>query len=140
KRNSDLSMTMTVEVIPRIENLTYENIPVKNVPVEITDEEVDTAMGNIAEERATYEASDGPIQTGDLVTIDYTVREDNALVKDVVLKVGSGPYPKEFFDGLQGGKKDEEIEIEAAFPEDMQSPYAGKKHTFIIRIREVKKK
>ncbi len=140
KRNSDLSMTMTVEVAPQIENLTYEDIPVKNVPVEITDEEVDTVINNLADERATYEASDGPVQTGDLVTIDYTVREDNSLVKDMVLKVGSGPYPKEFFDGLEGGKKDEEIEIEAAFPEDMQSPYAGKKHTFIIRIREVKKK
>ncbi|MGO9015898.1 MAG: trigger factor [Dissulfurispiraceae bacterium] len=140
KRNSDLSMTMTVEVMPQIDNLSYENIPVKNVPVEITDEEVDTVMSNLADERATYEASDSPIQAGDLVTIDYTVREDNALVKDVVLKVGSGPYPKEFFDGLEGRKKDDEIEIEAAFPEDMQSPYAGKKHSFIIKIREVKKK
>jgi len=140
KRNSDLSMTMTVEVRPKIENLTYENIPVKNVPVDITDEEVETVIRNLADERATFEASDGPIQTGDLVTIDYTVREDNALVKDVVLKVGSGPYPKEFFDGLQGSKKDQDLEIEAAFPEGMQSPYSGKKHTFIIRIREVKKK
>lgn len=139
KRNADLYMTLTVEVVPQIENLTYENIAVKNVPVEITDEEVDTVMGNLAEERATYEVSDGPIQTGDLVTIDYTVRDDNALVKDVVLKVGSGPYPKEFFDGLKGSKKDDEIEVEAVFPEDMQSPYAGKKPTFIIRIREVKK-
>ncbi|HKN19691.1 MAG TPA: trigger factor [Dissulfurispiraceae bacterium] len=140
RRNSDLSMTMTVEVMPKIENLTYEDIPVKSVPVEITEEEIITVMGNLADERATYEASDGPIQTGDLVTIDYTVREDQGLVKDVVLKVGSGPYPKEFFDGIQGHRKDEEVEIEASFPEDMQSPYAGKKHTFIIRVREVKKK
>lgn len=139
KRNSDLSMTMIVEVMPRIENLTYENIAVKNVPVEITDEEVDTIMGNLAEERATYEASGDPIQAGDLVTIDYTVKEDNSQVKDVVLKVGSGPYPKEFFDGLLGFRKDEEIEVAAAFPEDMQSPHAGKKPTFSIRIREVKK-
>ncbi|HXW69387.1 MAG TPA: trigger factor, partial [Dissulfurispiraceae bacterium] len=140
RRNSDLSMTMTVEVMPKIENLTYENITVRGVPVEITDEEINTVMGNLADERATYEASDSPIQTGDLVTIDYTVREDQGSVKDVVLKVGSGSYPKEFFDGLQGLRKDEEVEIEAAFPEDMQSPYAGKKHTFIIRVREVKKK
>ncbi len=140
KRNSDLSMTMTVEVVPKIENLTYENITVKSVPVEITDGEVETVMGNLADERATYEAADGPVETGDLVTIDYTVREDNSVVKDVVLKVGSGPYPKEFFDGLQGGRKDDEIEIEATFPEGIQSPYAGKKHTFVVRIREVKKK
>ncbi len=140
KRNSDLSMTMTVEVVPKIENLTYENITVKSVPVEITDGEVETVMGNLADERATYEASDGPVETGDLVTIDYTVREDGSVVKDVVLKVGSGPYPKEFFDGLQGSRKDDEIEIEATFPEGIQSPYAGKKHTFVVRIREVKKK
>ena len=139
RRNSDLSMTMTVDVMPRIENLTYENIPLKNIPVEITDGEVDTAMGHLAEERATYEASDDPIQAGDLVTLDYTVKEDSSAVKDVVLKVGSGPYPKEFFDGLLGGRKGEEIEVEAAFPEDMQSPHAGKKLAFIISIREVKK-
>ncbi len=139
RRNSDLSMTMTVDVMPRIENLTYENIPLKNVPVEITDEEVDTAMGRLAEERATFEASDDPIQAGDLVTLDYTVKEDSSTVKDVVLKVGSGPYPKEFFDGLLGRRKDEEIEVEAAFPEDMQSPHAGKKLALNISIREVKK-
>jgi trigger factor len=139
KRNTDLYMTLTVEVVPQIENLTYENIAVKNVPVEITDEEINTVMGNLAEERATYEASDGPIQIGDLITIDYTVKEDNSMVKDVVLKVGSGPYPKEFFDGLLGSRKDEEIEVEAFFSEELQSPYAGKKSTFMIRVREVKK-
>ncbi len=140
KRNADLSMTLTVEVMPKIENLVYQDIPVRDITVEVKDEEVDTYLQTLAEERATYEASDDPVQTGDLVTIDYTVKEDNSLVKDVVLKVGSGPYPKEFFDGLIGRKKDEELEIQAVFPEDMQSPYAGKAPTFIVSVREMKKR
>ena len=138
-RNSDLSMTLIVEVMPRIDNFVYENIPVQSEPVEVKDDEVDTVLCNLAEERATYEASDAAIQSGDLVTIDYTSKEDNSSVKDAVLKVGSGPYPKEFFDGLVGSRKDDVVEIEATFPEDMQSPYSGKKQAFITTIREVKK-
>ncbi|MBF0558551.1 MAG: trigger factor [Nitrospirae bacterium] len=139
RRNSDLSMTMTVEVMPKIENLSYENIAVKNVPAEVSDEEVQNVLKGLAEERATYEASDGPIQTGDLVTLDYSVKGEDTTNKDVVLKIGSGPYPKEFFDGIIGRIKDEEFEVEAAFPDDMQSPHAGKKPVFVITVREVKK-
>jgi trigger factor len=138
-RNADLSMTVVVDVMPRIDNFVYDDIPVKSVPVEVKDDEVETVLCNLAEERAAYETSDGPIKQGDLVTIDYTVKEDNTQVKDVVLKVGSGPYPKEFFDGLVGSSKDAEVEIEATFPEGMQSPYAGGKHSFSVKIREVKK-
>ncbi len=140
KRHADLSMTLTVEVMPKVENLVYQDITVKDVPVEVKEDEVDRYLSTLAEERATYEASDDPVATGDLVTIDYTVKDDNTSVKDVVLKVGSGPYPKDFFDGLTGRKKDEEFEIEATFPEDMQSPYAGKKPTFVVGIREMKKR
>jgi len=139
RRNSELSMTMTVDVMPKIEALSYENITVKNVPVEITDEEVLALMKNLAEERATYESSFDPVEAGDMVTIDYVVKGEETTAKDVVLKIGSGPYPKEFFDGIIGRRKDERIEIEAVFPDDMQLPYAGKKTSFVISITEVKK-
>lgn len=140
KRNESLSMTVSVEVRPKIENLNYEEITVKEVPVEVKDEDVDAVLNRLAEERATYESVDDAISAGDLITMDCEVRDDGAAANDVVLKVGSGPYPQEFFDGLIGKKKDEEFEITASFPEDLQSQFAGKKPTFNVKVKEVKRR
>ncbi|MCL4491925.1 MAG: trigger factor [Nitrospirae bacterium] len=148
QRNIPLSMTIMVDVRPKVENLNYEDIPVKDIPIEVIDAEVDSVLKNLAEEKAAYEAVDDGINTGDLVTVDYTVKSagtaDNphwdSTAKDVVLKVGSGPYPQEFFDGLTGKRKDEEFELEAAFPEDLQSPFAGKKPKFEIKIKDIKRR
>lgn len=143
KRNEPLSMTVAVEVRPKVENLNYEGVTVKGVSVEVKDDEIDTVLNRLAEEKATYESADEAVNQGDLVTIDYTVREageDNTVARDVVLKVGSGPYPQEFFDGLAGKKKDEEFTVEASFPEDSQSPFAGKRPKFEIKIKDIKRR
>ncbi|MCL4456008.1 MAG: trigger factor [Nitrospirae bacterium] len=140
KRNGPLSMTVSVEVRPKIENLNYEEITVKEVPVEVKDEDVDEVLKRLAEERATYESVDDAISAGDLITMDYEVKDDGAAANDVVLKVGSGPYPQEFFDGLIGKKKNEELEITAGFPEDLQSPFAGKKPAFNVKVKEIKRR
>lgn len=143
KRNEPLSMTVAVEVRPKVENLNYEGVTVKGVSVEVKDDEIDTVLNRLAEEKATYESADEVVNQGDLVTIDYTVREageDNTVARDVVLKVGSGPYPQEFFDGLAGKKKDEEFTVEASFPEDSQSPFAGKRPKFEIKIKDIKRR
>jgi len=138
KRNEPISMTVSVEVRPRVENLDYENVTVKEVPVEVRDEEVDAVLNRLAEEMATYESVDDAVNAGDLVTIDYTV--EGTVSNDVVLKVGSGPYPQEFFDGLVGKKKDEEFIIEASFPEDLQTQFAGKRLKFEVKMKDIKRR
>lgn len=138
KRNEPISMTVSVEVRPSVENLNYENVTVKEVPVEVKDEEVDAVLNRLAEERATYESVDDAVNAGDLVTMDYTV--EGTVSNDVVLKVGSGPYPQEFFDGLIGKKKDEEFIIEASFPEDSQTRFAGKRPMFEVKIKDIKRR
>ena len=144
QRNRPISMTVTVDVRPKIENLNYEGVAVKDIPIEVTDEEIASVLNNLAEERAAYEAVDDAIQAGDLVTVDYTVGgegiNESREAKDVVVKVGSGPYPEEFFAGLSGRKKGDEAVIEAAFPGDMQSPFAGKKPKFEMKVKDVKRR
>lgn len=140
QRDKPFYITVSVEVRPNVENLNYEGITVKDVPVEVKDEEVDAVLNRLAEEKATYESSDDAVKLGDLVTIDYTIKDDSTAAKDVVLKVGSGPYPQEFFDGLVGKKRDEEFSIEANFPEDSQTPFAGKRLIFEVKIKEIKRR
>ncbi len=140
KRNSPLSLTFAVEVRPKVETLQYEGVKVKDVPIEVSDDEIDNVLQNLAEEKATYESVDDAIATGDLVTIDYTVENSETSVKDAVLKVGNGPYPQEFIEGLVGKKKEEQCEIEATFPDDSPSPFAGKRPKFQIKIKEIKRR
>ncbi|MFO0754050.1 MAG: trigger factor [Thermodesulfovibrionales bacterium] len=140
RRNESLTMTITVDVMPSVENLTYEGVKVKDVPVEVKEDEVEKALKTVAGERAAYESSEEPAETGDLVTIDYTVQGEEQGATDAVLKMGSGPYPPDFFEGLTGKKKGDAVEIETAFPEEMQSPFAGKTPRFSITIKEVKKR
>lgn len=140
KRNSPLSMTVTVEVMPKVENLNYKGITVKDISVKVTEEDIEKVLKNIAEERAAYESSEAKVEMGDLITIDYTVKDDGTDAKDFVLKVGSGPYPEEFFDSLVGKKRDNEFEVEADFPAELESPFAGRKIKFGIKIKEVKKR
>ncbi|MDI6800972.1 MAG: trigger factor [Thermodesulfovibrionales bacterium] len=140
QRNSPISMTLNVEVRPKVENLSYEGINIKEIPVEVKDEDVDKVLESLAEERAVYEFSEDAINSGDLITIDYTVADEGAESKDVVLKVGSGHYPAEFFDAITGRKKDEELEVEATFSDDSRSQFAGKRVKFKIKIKDVKRR
>jgi trigger factor len=140
KRNEPFSMTIAVEVRPRVESLNYEGITVKEVAVDVTDDEVDSILQRLAEERATYESVDDAAASGDLITIDYVVKDEGASEKDVVLKIGSGPYPQEFFDALIGKKKDEEFAVEASFPENLQTPFAGKRPRFELKIKDIKRR
>jgi trigger factor len=133
-------MTVTVEVRPRIEPLAYDGFTVKEVSVEVADEEVEALLQTVAEERAVYEPVDGDLQQGDLAIIDYTVPESGDSAKDVVFKVGSGHFPNEFFETLLGKKRDDECDVEASFPEDSPTPFAGKRQRFSVKIKEIKRR
>jgi len=139
KRNAPVVTTFTVEVRPKVEGLNYENIAVKDIPIEIKDEEVDAILKSVAEEKGTFEATDEATASGDLVTLDYTT-DDGVEMKDAVIKIGSGPYPKEFFDAVIGKKKGEECSAVVSFPEDSSTQFAGKSPRFTMVIKDIKRK
>lgn len=144
KRGEAISMTISVEVRPKVENLQYENITVKEVPVEVADAEIEDVINNLAEEKATFESSEEPIASGDLVTVDYTAIEDGGqeptISKDAVFKIDNGPYPEEFFNVLKGKKKDEAFDMEVSFPDEPKTAFSGKKVKFDGTIKEAKKR
>jgi trigger factor len=138
KRNEPIILNLTVDVRPVIENFVYENISVTDVPVEVKDDEIEVIMKGIAAEKGTYEVVEDAAASGDLVTVDFKT-DAGIEKKDVVIKVGTGPFPKEFFDSFLGRKKGADFSAEVAFPSDSPSEFAGKTVKFDLSLKEVKR-
>jgi trigger factor len=138
KRNEPLTLSVTVDVRPVIENFEYENIPVTTLPVGATDDEIESVIRSIASGKGTYEVVEGEAASGDLVTVDFST-DGGIEKKDVVIKVGTGPFPKEFFDSFTGKKKGDDFPAEVVFPADSPSEFAGKTVKFSFSMKEVKR-
>lgn len=140
KRHQPFSMTLTVEVMPKIENLRYENIKVKDIPVTVSEPDVESVLRRQQEEKATYEPSDEPVGMNDLVVLDYTERDEGIEAKDQVFKVGGNMFPEEFSRNLVGKRKGEEFVTEITFPDGHPSPkIAGKKVAMNVAVKDIKK-
>jgi trigger factor len=141
KRNEPVSMTFTVEVMPKIETLKYELLKVKDIPVTVNDSDVEDVLRKLMEERATYEPSEGPVEMDDLIVFDYSVTGEDVEQKDQVFKVGGGSFPDDFSKRLLGKRRGEECTIETEFPEDHNvQRFAGKHLAFQVTLKDIKKK
>ena len=143
QRNSPLSLALTVEIMPRIENLDYKNLAVKDIPVTVTDSDIETSLKRLQEGKATYELADKETEEEDLITVDYEIKHDDQTMsaKDQVLKIGVEGLPKEISESLKGKKAGDVVEVETQFPEDFHvKALAGKKAAVKNIIKAVKKK
>lgn len=139
-RNTPLSLTFLIEVFPQIDNLVYEGIKVKDIPIEVREEEIEGTIKYLAEEKAIYENVEGVTEVGDLITVDFKTDIEEKPTKNLVIKIGSGPYPKEFHDSLINKRVNEEFNFSVSFPPEIQSPYAGKTVNFFMTVKDIKRK
>ena len=143
QRNSPLSLALTVEIMPRIENLDYKNLAVKDIPVTVTDSDIETSLKRLQEGKATYELADKETEEEDLITVDYEIKHDDQTMsaKDQVLKIGVEGLPKEISESLKGKKAGDVVEVETQFPEDFHvKALAGKKAVVKNAVKAVKRK
>lgn len=140
KRNNPISMTLTIEIMPKIDNLQYENIKIKDMPVAFSDSDIEGVLKRQQEEKATYEPFEGPVEMNDLIVLDYSAPEGGVEEKDQIFKVGNDIFPDEFSRGLIGKKKGDKLTIETTFPQDHPfEKLAGKNLTMNVAIKDVKK-
>lgn len=138
QRKKPLSLTFTVEIRPRVENLRYEGIRVKDLPVAVSDADVEDALKRLQAERAAYEPTGEPVSEGDLVTLDYEV--EGRSFEDQVFQVGGGQMPADFSKNLLGIGKSETKEFSVSFPEDFRvGELAGKSPLLKVAVKEIKR-
>ncbi len=146
KRNNPINLSLTVEVMPKIENLSYGNMKVEDIPVSVDDAEVEDYLKKLQGEKAIYEVSEKEIDTDDLVSFEYVDakiagEENAAALKEQISKMGNEILPPDIMEKMIGKKKDDIVEFATTFNGDCKSKeLAGKTIDMKVAIKEIKKK
>jgi trigger factor len=143
---ADLSFTMKVEVLPKIDVGDFKKIKVTKDVTAVTDADVDKAISRIADQHRHYHPEEGrAAQNEDRVLIDYEGSIDNVpfeggKAENTYLALGSNQFIPGFEEQLTGAKAGDERTISVTFPDPYQAaPLAGKKASFKVKVKEVAK-
>ncbi|WP_456485479.1 trigger factor [Hydrogenimonas sp.] len=115
---------------------------------EVSDEEVEERIKELAEAQAPFESieEDRGLQEGDLAVFDFEGFLDGepfegGKAEDYELRIGSGQFIPGFEEQMIGMKKGEEKTIKVTFPEDYgNEKLAGKEVEFKINLKDIKVK
>lgn len=140
-----LSYTARVEILPKIENISFENLKITTQDIDITDEEVEQAIQQIrkayAEQRpVTREITDADIVVADLVkTYDPQGAIPQEEFPDAVIELANPVTVQEFKEQLPGLKAGDTKEIEVHYAEDYpDKAFAGATIRYRTTIKEVR--
>ena len=144
KKGEPLEVTVTVACYPEFEVKDYVGVEIDKVDAEVTDEDVDKEIQDMAKKTSRMVEVDRPAKDGDTVLIDYEGwigdnQFEGGTAERQPLKLGSGTFIPGFEEQLVGAVKDEERDVKVTFPEEYQAEeLAGKEAVFKCKVHEIK--
>jgi trigger factor len=134
----------TVAVYPEVTLGQYKGLEAPKAEVNVTDEDVDNRLNEMADRNSRLVSVEREIQKGDTADIDFEgfdngVAFDGGKGENFDLEIGSSFVPG-FEDQLVGMKAGEEKDIDITFPENYTPELAGKPVVFHVKVNEVKHK
>ncbi len=152
-QGNDIEIRINVAVIPEIElpknwakSIKKINAQSKNEKVEITDEDVQKELEQVAASRAQHNPVERAAKSGDHVQVDFMVKQDGVIIengtsKDHSLILGKGVFIPGFEEEIIGMKKGDEKTFELEFPKSYHASHlAGKKATFEVVLKAVEER
>lgn len=146
KKNTPLTFSLTVEVMPKIENVDYSDLKTSDISVTVEDSEIRDYLKRLQEHKALFEVAEKEIEKDDLVTFDYVDceivgEEMSSSLKGEILKTGKEILPMDIEEKLIGKKKGETVEFTNTLNKVFGiKELAGKTVKMRVLIREVKQK
>lgn len=142
---SDLAYTMAVEILPAIELADFKGIQLERMNAEVTDAEVEEALGKITEQSRPFAAKQegAKAENGDRVTIDFAGKMDGTPFQggtggDVTLHLGSGTFIPGFEEQLIGVAAGEQRQVNVTFPQVYPAAHlAGKNAEFDVTVKSI---
>ena len=148
KTDDKIEVTVKVAMRPEIDVSKAEEFVPDFTKPEVTDEEVDARIKEIAESQAPLVdiKRNRKMKKGDVAVIDFEGFIDGEAFEggkgeNFELTLGSGQFIPGFEDQLIDVKRDEEVEINVTFPEEYGAKdLAGKEAMFKVKVNGVKVK
>ena len=146
KGEADLAWQMNVDVMPEFTPIDPATLTITRPVAEVSQEQIDEALGRIAEQNIKYEAREegAAAQDGDAVIVDFVGKIDGeafdgGTAEQQAVVLGSNRFIPGFEEQLVGVKAGEEKVLNVSFPEDYPSAnLAGKAATFETKVHEVR--
>ncbi|MDO4176650.1 MAG: trigger factor [Bacillota bacterium] len=144
KKGEGFEITVTVTTYPEFEAKDYKGVEIEKVSAEVTDEDVDVEIKNMAARNSRMVDVERPAQNGDMVTIDYAgfvgdEQFEGGTAERQPLKLGSGTFIPGFEEQLLGASKGDDVEVKVTFPEEYHAEdLAGKEAIFKCHVHEIK--
>ncbi|MEW6001747.1 MAG: trigger factor [Nitrospirota bacterium] len=146
RRNNPLNLSITVEVVPKMENLNYENIEIKDVPLTVDDEDIEDSLRRLREEKAVFEVAEKEVEKDDLVIFDFfdcETMEGKSIpaAKEILSQRGNEILPRDIMGKTLGKKKGDLVEFTTTFDESVkEKELIGKTINVKMMIKEIKRK
>ncbi len=138
KRDTPLSMTLTVEIMPTLQTPVYEGMTVKDIPVAVSEEDIEGTLKRLRADKTPYEPSEEGLSAGDIAVID--IRDGALEFNDQLVRIGDKIFPSALSAGLSGKKKGDTANLKVSFPEGFHiTGLAGKEADISASVKEVKK-
>lgn len=143
----DLTYTMSVEVLPKIEVKEFKGIKLKRLVAKPTDKDINESLERIAaNNQTTVKIEDKrAAKEGDTAVIDFKGRtaDDNFEHPGMAgeghhLKLGSGQFIPGFEEQLVGKKAGDKVEVKVTFPKNYAEELAGRDAIFDVTIQELR--
>jgi trigger factor len=142
---SDLDYTLALELLPQIQLADFKGMKLERMVADVTDAEVDEAVGKIAEQNRPFsaKAAGATAERGDRLVIDFNGRVDGKWFEggtgtDVVVNLGTGTFLPGFEDQLTGTAAGEQKQIKVTFPSEYaNAQLAGKEAEFDVTVKSI---
>ena len=164
-----LRFKASFEVLPQVEIIGYQELRPEKPDTSVSDEEVETSLGRLREQHATYAAveEDRALEDGDFAQVELNGTPKNGAaaptaakdkVKDknkekqkddaspihldeVLVQVGGEDTLKEFSENLRGAKAGEQRTFDVTYAEDFSDRrLAGKTFVYTLAVKAIKRK
>jgi trigger factor len=142
---TDLSYSVAIEILPKIELADFSGISLEKLSAQVTDEEVDAALNRLAEQSRPFEdkGEGAKAETGDKVTVSFVGSIDGkpfegGTGEDIAVELGSNSFIPGFEEQLAGIAAGESRTVKATFPENyLTKDLAGKEASFEVTAKSI---